>query len=245
MIAGSSRADRQPLDVSLELSRLAEHAEAHGSLQSTLILLKTLLCVVDPATAAVEGYSTRQSPVSQPSIGRGGRSRAHPAAGSEDTSKGLSVAGPASGAVAGSALTVKTAPLLRLLARDLSDWSDVTELLRREKHREMMLALRGRPSLTVCCGKADIRGRLEAKGEAAGVVTAVHVRYSRMWRWRAHDEPNRSSWRSGSRLMSFSLYSMIWPRLLLQPLKVCTANEVGRFAVGGSVKLSSSQCVGL
>ncbi|CAM9673054.1 unnamed protein product, partial [Ectocarpus sp. 8 AP-2014] len=77
--------------------------------------------------------------------------------------------------------TLSTEPLKALAGPGLSGWSDMMELLRREKYRERMVALRGRPSLTVCAGKAEMRGRLEAKGESSGVVTAVRVNQRRRW----------------------------------------------------------------
>lgn len=172
-----SRAEKRPLDASREVSRLAELAASDESLQSTLILVKTLLCAVDPGAAVMD-----ESPRHFVSSGRTGRSNqasggagtAYAHGSGNDSRKGSSAGGPAAGSSTG--LTVRTAPLRALAGRSLSGWEQVTELLRREKYRERMSALRGRPSLTVCCGKADIRGRLEAKGEACGVVTAVHVR---------------------------------------------------------------------
>lgn len=178
---GSSRAERQPLDASRELSRLAEIAAEDGSLQSTLILIKTLLCVADPATAGVEEYPIRSSPAPHQAGGKGGRSRPHLASGGDETGKSHAASSSSSRATYSTGLILKTAPLLRLAGRDLSNWSEITELLRREKYRERMDALRGRPSLTVCSGKADFRGRLEAKGEAAGVVTGVHVSKIEPW----------------------------------------------------------------
>lgn len=163
-VKGSSVADL-PLNISREMNRLAERASGDGSLQSTLILVKTLLCSVDPAaelTTAVD-YSSPNQP-------QGGRSSGR---------KQLSTPGDDNaGAVkpSSSKILLSAAPLQALAGRGLSGWAEVIELLKREKHRERMLALRGRPSLTVCCGKADIRGRLEAKGESSGVVTGVQVR---------------------------------------------------------------------
>lgn len=147
-----------PLDVSREMGRLAEGAAADGSLQSTLILVKTLLCAVDPGTKAsvlgAGGSPRRQS--------QQGRSQV---AGADDDDSPAHSTG----------LTLSTAPLRALAGPGLSGWSDLMELLRKEKYRERMVALRGEPSLTVCSGKADMKGRLEAKGECAGVVTAVQV----------------------------------------------------------------------
>ena len=74
-----------------------------------------------------------------------------------------------------SGLTLDTSPLRALAGRGLSSWSDMMEILWKEKYRERMVSLRGLPSLTICSGKADTRGRLEAGGESSGVVTAVHV----------------------------------------------------------------------
>lgn len=169
-----------PLNVSRELGRLADCAAADGSLQSTLILVKTLLCAVDPGTkASVLGtdYPRRQS--HQQSGGRAGRTQAvgttvgaRPSGGPEGRTGPVAEvsSAPSTG------LTLSAVPLKALAGPGLSGWSDMMELLRREKYRERMVALRGRPSLTVCSGKADMRGRLEAKGESAGVVTAVQVR---------------------------------------------------------------------
>lgn len=179
-VGPAPKAEKKPLDAPREVSRLAEAAAQDGSLQSTLVLVKTLLCAVDPATAGVD-ESPRPSGSS--SSGRVGRSNQTAATGgatthahgcTDDAGKGST----AGGAVAGfsPALTVRTSPLRALAGRGLSGWSDILELLRREKYRERMVALRGRPSLTVCCGRADSRARLEAKGEASGVVTAVQVR---------------------------------------------------------------------
>lgn len=164
---GSSVADL-PLDVSREMNRLAERASGDGSLQSTLIFVKTLLCSVDPAaqlTSAVDSSSPNQP--------QGGRSsgRKHISTSGDDST---SVVRPSS-----TKILLSSAPLQALAGRGLSGWTEVVELLKREKHRERMLTLRGRPSLTVCCGKADIRGRLEAKGESSGVVTSVQVRQCR------------------------------------------------------------------
>lgn len=166
-----------PLDASREMSRLAELAAADCSLQSTLILVKTLLCAVDPGTQAPTAIeSARQSSTSS-SLQPGSRSGRNPVealavrGGAADGGRGS-----ASGSSSVAGLTLKTAPLRALTGKGLSGWSDVLELLRREKYREWMGALRGRPSLTVCSGKADMKGRLEAKGESSGVITAVQVR---------------------------------------------------------------------
>lgn len=169
-----------PLDVSKEMARLADCAAAEGSLQSTLILVKTLLCAVDPGTkAAVLGASGSPRKQSQQPGGRaGGRAAATPAAasrgGGPDSARMGSIVEGSSESSTG--LTLSAAPLKALVEPRLSGWDDMMELLRREKYRERMVALRGRPSLTVCSGKAEMRGRLEAKGEFAGVVTAVQVR---------------------------------------------------------------------
>ncbi len=161
--AGTGGERPSPLDVSREMGRLAEGAAADGSLQSTLILVKTLLCAVDPGTkASVLGAGGSPRKQSQ----RQGRSQV---AGADDDDSSARSTG----------LTLSTAPLRALAGPGLSGWSDVMELLRKVKYRERMVALRGRPSLTVCSGKADMKGRLEAKGECAGVVTAVQVRQDR------------------------------------------------------------------
>lgn len=171
-----------PLDASREMNRLATRAAADGSLQSTLILVKTLLCAVDPGTQA---SSVTDSPRHSEG-GRGaGAGRTQASMGGAAAASGRGVAGgkgPATGGVYGAArsisgeLKLRTAPLRALAGRGLSGWSEVTELLRREKYRERMAALRGRPSLTVCSGKADTRGRLVARGESSGVVTGLQVR---------------------------------------------------------------------
>lgn len=176
-----------PLDVSREMGRLADCAAADGSLQSTLILVKTLLCAVDPGTkAAVLGASgspRKQSQQQQQQQGgKGGRTAtATPVAAARESGGGDSGSALAGSAAEGSSaspaeLTLTAAPLKALAESRLSGWADVMELVRREKYRERMVALRGRPSLTVCSGKGEMRGRLEAKGEFAGVVTAVQVR---------------------------------------------------------------------
>lgn len=179
-VGPASRAEKKPLNAPREVSRLAQCAAQDGSLQSTLVFVKTLLCAVDPATAGV-GERSRTSSSSSGRVGRGnqaatsgGATSTHAHGSADDAGKGSA----AGAAVAGfsTSLAVRTAPLRALAGRGLSGWPDVLELLRREKYRERMVALRGRPSLTVCCGKADTRGRLEAKGEASGVVTAVQVR---------------------------------------------------------------------
>lgn len=155
----------QPLDVSREMNRLAERAAADGSLQSTLILIKTLLCAVDPATqlpAAAE--SPRQASLQQGARPGRKQASAKPGPGTANASS-----------LPGGRLALRTAPLRALAVKGLSGWSDVMKLLRREKYRELMMSLRGRPSLTVCCGKAEMRGRLEAKGESSGVLTGARV----------------------------------------------------------------------
>lgn len=159
-----------PLDVSAEMGRLTERAASDRSLQSTLILAKTLLCAVDPGTrSSVLGID---SPRGQSQQGkRAGRTQGA-GGGSDDPTSSTARSSSAE-------LTIRTAPLRALAGPGLSGWADMMELLRREKYRERMLALRGQPSLTVCAGKAEIRGRLEAKGESSGVVTAVHVREKR------------------------------------------------------------------
>lgn len=163
-VKGSSVVDL-PLDISREMNRLAERASGDGSLQSTLILVKTLLCSVDPAaelTSVVDSSSPHQ-----PQVGcSSGRKQISTP---EDDSAGVV-------RLSSSKILLSAAPFQALAGRGLSGWAEVIELLKREKHRERMLTLRGRPSLTVCCGKADIRGRLEAKGESSGVVTGVQVR---------------------------------------------------------------------
>lgn len=171
-----------PLDVSREMGRLADCAAADGSLQSTLILVKTLLCTVDPGTkAAVLGASgsPRKQSQQQRQGGRAGGGRTATSAfgargsGSDSNARMGSIVGSSS--ACSTELTLDAAPLKALVEPRLSGWADMMELLRREKYRERMVALRGRPSLTVCSGKAEMRGRLEAKGEFAGVVTAVQV----------------------------------------------------------------------
>lgn len=163
--AGGAASRSSPLDLSREMNRLAERAAADGSLQSTLILVKTLLCVVDPGTQASTWSGTSQ-PISSHQGGRTGRGQAMAAAGSSSKKDAFDASG----------LSLSTTPLRALAGRGLSGWSDMMEVLRREKYRERMMSLRGWPSLTVCSGKADMRGRLEAGGESSGVVTAVHVR---------------------------------------------------------------------
>ena len=166
--AAVERSPQLPLDVSREMNRLAERASCDGSLQSTLILLKTLLCALDPAAqlmGTVESPSMKHPPSQQ-----GGRSLGR---------KQISTPEGDNARAAHSSVTkieLGTAPLWALAGRGLSGWPEVMELLRREKYRERMMALRGRPSLTICYGKTDMRGRLEAKGESSGVVTAVQVR---------------------------------------------------------------------
>ncbi|CAM9418837.1 unnamed protein product, partial [Ectocarpus sp. 12 AP-2014] len=125
------------------MGRLAESAASDGSLQSTLILVKTLLCAVDPGTkASVLGIDSprRRSQQQQQGSGRAGRTPAS-AVGRDDSAPSTEP-------------TLSTEPLKALARPGLSGWSDMMELLRREKYRERMVALRGRPSLTVCAGKA-------------------------------------------------------------------------------------------
>lgn len=196
---GGRGAERSgPLDVSREMGRLADLAASDGSLQSTLILVKTLLCAVDPGTkAAVLGVPGSPRKQAQQQGGRAGRTATSVAA---ERGSGLDSARGMGPIVQGSSacsteLTLDAAPLKALVVGPrLSGWADMMELLRREKYRERMVALRGRPSLTVCSGKADVRGRLEAKGEFAGVVTAVQVRRiigccesAGGWRGNAHE----------------------------------------------------------
>lgn len=178
---GKGGAERPgPLDVSREMGRLADCAAADGSLQSILILVKTLLCAVDPGTkASVLGADSPRRQPQQQSGGRAGRAQA---AGTAPSGASLS-GGPESRAAPvaegssapSTGLTFGAGPFKALARPGLSGWSDMMEVLRKEKYRERMVALRGRPSLTVCSGKADMRGRLEAKGESAGVVTGVQV----------------------------------------------------------------------
>lgn len=167
--AGEGAGRSSPLDVSREMNRLAERAAADGSLQSALILVKTLLCVVDPGTQASAWSGTPQPTSSQQGsrTGRGQAVVAAAAAGSLSENETYETGG----------ITLSTSPLRALAGRGLSGWSDMMEILWREKYRERMMSLRGLPSLTICSGKADVRRRLEAGGEASGVVTAVHVRH--------------------------------------------------------------------
>lgn len=172
--ASASKAEKKPLNAAQEVSRLAELAASDGSLQSTLVLVKTLLCAVDPATSGVDESARRSA-----SSGRLGRtsSQGSTTSGGATTGSGGGGKTPSAASMGLSPeLTVRTPPLRALAGRGLSEWSDVLELLRREKYRERMVSLRGRPSLTVCCGKAENRGRLEVKGEASGIVTGVQVR---------------------------------------------------------------------
>lgn len=173
---GGGEAERSsPLDVSAEMGRLTERAASDRSLQSTLILVKTLLCAVDPGTkSSVLGIDSPRRQAQQG--GRAGRTQAPGVAtaaasrgeGSDDRTSSTGRSPPAE-------LAIRAAPLKALAGPGLSGWADMMELLRREKYRERMVALRGRPSLTVCSGKAEIRGRLDVKGESSGVVTAVQV----------------------------------------------------------------------
>ncbi|CAN0108531.1 unnamed protein product, partial [Scytosiphon promiscuus] len=171
---GGGEAERSsPLDVSAEMGRLTERAASDRSLQSTLILVKTLLCAVDPGTkSSVLGIDSPRGQSQQQQQQQGGRAGRTQAAAAGPDDRASSTARRAS--MTAPELTIRAAPLKALTRPGLSGWADMMELLRREKYRERMVALRGQPSLTVCSGKAEIRGRLEVKGESSGVVTAVH-----------------------------------------------------------------------
>lgn len=167
--AGMSTDRSTPLNVSREIGRLAERAAADGSLQSTLILVKTLLCSVDPGTQSSSSSSSSSSVMALETERR-------PAVSNQDRA-GRSAPGSTMTPATSTGLMLKMESLRALASsKGLSDWSDLMELLRRERYRERMVQLRGQPSLTVCSGKAEVRGRLETKGESSGIVTAVHVR---------------------------------------------------------------------
>ncbi|CAM9684696.1 unnamed protein product, partial [Choristocarpus tenellus] len=168
--------DRSPLDVPRELRKMAVLALEEGSLQSLLILVKTLMCSLDasgdggPHQSAAEAKDHKETllqglGVSSPSRGTG----------NAEIELQQRVATPEDNMIP---TIFKT-----LVSRGLSGWPELMSLLRRERHKERMLALRGRPSLTVCYGKADIRGRLEAKGDSAGVVTGTLIPLTERRRW--------------------------------------------------------------
>ncbi|CAM9958485.1 unnamed protein product, partial [Discosporangium mesarthrocarpum] len=161
-----------PMDVPRELSKLVSLAVEEGSLQSLLILVKTLLCALDPSGS------------SQPSQDKGGVNEAHKVSGAGRPGRGSGeIVAEAQWSLAAQECALPVKPLRTLGSSSISGWPEFMSLLRREQHKEKMVALRGQPSITVCSGKADIRGRLEVRGESAGIVTGAPIPLTLRRRW--------------------------------------------------------------